>query len=385
MALNPKQQIHGMIKKSSFPLILIPENPEGDAIASALALFLTLKKIDKNPQIACSKAIAEKFLFLPRQEEIQRQIAGDRSYKISLNVGNNEIKELSYEQIGSMLNVNIITKSNGISKNSLNLEPSKFKYDLIFVLSAPDMESLGNIYFDNTELFFQTPIINIDHHPSNEYFGTVNLVEVTSASTAEIITELKEALLPEKKDEEIATLLLAGIIAETDNFQSSAINPGTFSTAASLLSAGAKQEEIIKNFYKTKPLSVLKLVGQIVSNMNFDPDYSLAWAKLSQNDFEKNNANPHDIDMAISELVNNSKDIDILFIVYQNKEKIIGNIWMDRVFDAKTLTRELNGEKRNHKIIISETSLPIEDFEAKILAKLKSFVKISQKRIGAIE
>ncbi len=385
MALSPKQQIYEMIKKSSYPLVLIPENPEGDAIASALALFLIFKKINKNPRIACSNAIAEKFFFLPGQKEIQHHISGERAYKISLNVGNNEIKELSYEQIGNMLNVNIVTKSDSISKNSLNLEPSKFKYDLIFILSSPDLESLGKIYFDNTELFFQTPIINIDHHPSNEYFGTVNLVEVTSASTAEIVAEIKNAILPEKNDEEISTLLLAGIIAETDNFQSSAINPNTFSTAASLLTAGAKQEEIIKNFYKTKPLSVLKLIGQIVSNMSFDQEYSLAWAKLSRNDFEKNKANPHDIDMAINELVNNSKDIDILFIIYQDNEKIIGNIWMDRMFDTKTLTRELNGEKRSHKIIISETDLSIADFEEKILAKLKSFIKISQKRIAAIE
>lgn len=374
-----------MIKKSSCPLILIPKNPEGDAIASALALFLILKKLDKSPYIACSNAIAEKFLFLPAQEEIQHHISSERTYKISLDVGDNDIKELSYEQIGNILNVNIVTKSDGISKNSLNLEPSKFKYDLIFIVSSPDLESLGKIYFDNTELFFQTPIINIDHHPANEYFGTVNLIEVTLASTAEIVAGLKDAILPEKNDEKISTLLLAGIIAETNNFQSSAINPSTFSTAASLLTTGAKQEEIIKNFYKTKPLSVLKLIGQIVSNMNFDPEYSLAWAKLSRNDFEKNNANPHDIDMAINELVNNSKDIDILFIVYQNNEKTIGNIWMDRIFDAKTLTRELNGEKINHKIIISETNLSIAEFEEKTLAKLKSFIKISQKRMGAIE
>jgi len=385
MAFTPQQQINEMIKKSSCPLILISENPEGDAVASALALFLILKKLDKNPRLASSTAIAEKFLFLPRQEEIQHNISSERSYKISINVGRDEIKELSYEQIGNMLNVNIVAKSGGLDKKSLNLEPSKFNYDLIFILSAPDLESLGKIYFDNTELFFQTPIINIDHHPSNEYFGTVNLVEVTSSSTAEIITEIKNAFLPEKKDEEIATLLLAGIIAETNNFQSSNINPDTFNTAASLLSAGAKQEEIIKNFYKTKPLAVLKLIGQIVGNMNFEPEYSLAWAKLSQNDFERNNASPLDIDLAINELVNNSKDIDILLIVYQDGEKIIGQIWMDRIFDAEILTRELNGEKKNHKIIISEPGLPIAAFEEKILAKLKLFIKISQKRIAAFE
>lgn len=385
MALTPKQQINEMIKKCSYPLILISENPEGDAIASALALFLILKNMDKNPHIASTADIAEKFSFLPKRQEIQHNVSDDRTYKISLKVGDKEIKELSYEQTGNMLNINIITKSNSVTKDSLLLEPSRFKYDLIFVISASDLESLGKIYFENTDLFFQTPIINIDHHPSNEYFGTVNLVEVTSASTAEIVADLKEIVCPEKNDADISTLLLAGIIAETNNFQSSSINPNTFTIAASLLTNGAKQEEIIKNLYKTKPLAVLKLIGQVVGNMNFDPEYSLAWAKLSRDDFEKNNANPHDIDMAINELVNNSKDIDILFIAYQNNEKIIGNIWIDRVFDSKTLTRELNGDKRNHKIIVSESGSSIADFEEKTLAKLKSFIRISQKRIEAMK
>lgn len=385
MALTPKQQIYEMIKKCSDLLILIPENPEGDAIASALALFLVLKKLGKNPEIASSTAISEKFLFLPHSEAIQHGISGERAYKISLNVGDNEIKELSYEQLGNILNIHLVAKSDGITKDSLSLEPSKFKYDLIFVLSSPDLESLGRIYFDNTELFFQTPIVNIDRRPSNEYFGTINLVEVTSSSTAEIITSIEEMLLPAAPDEEIATLLLAGLISETNNFQSSAINPNTFNAAASLLAAGARQEEIIRNFYKTKPLSVLRLVGQIVANMNFDPEYSLAWAKLNQNDFKKNNANPHDIDMAINELVNNSKDIDLLLIAYQNYEKIVGNVWLDRAYDAKSLARELNGEKKNHKIIISETGSSISDFEEKILPGLKAFIKTSRKRTGAVE
>lgn len=385
MALTPKQQIFEMAKKCASPLILIPTNPEGDGIASALSLFLILEKMGKSPQIASSTAIAEKFLFFPKQEKIQHGISGERAYKISLDVGKNEIKELSYEQIGNILNVNLLTQSNGITEESLTLEPSKFKYDLIFVLSCPDLESLGKIYFENTELFFQTPVINIDHHPSNEYFGTINLIEVTSSSTAEIIAEIEKLLLPLEKDEEIATLLLAGIIAETNNFQSSAINPNTFNTAATLLAEGAKQEEIIKNFYKTKPLSVLKLIGEIIGNMSYDQKYSLAWAALSEDDFEKNNANPHDIDMAINELVNNSKDIDVLLVIYKNREKIYGNIWIDRIYNIEKLADELKGKKKNHKIIISEAELPMEEFKEKIIAKLKLFIKISKKRMEAME
>lgn len=369
-----------MIKKSSRPLIMVPQNPEGDAIASALALFSIIKKMGKAPEIACSTGIPEKFSFLPDTKSIAHTISADRVYKISLNVESNEIKELSYEQVGSMLNVYVGIKDDNLKRESLNLEPSKFKYDLLIVTGASDLESLGRLYLENTELFFQTPIINIDHRASNEYFGAVNLVEVTSPSTSEIIADLSQTLTPKSIDDKLATLLLAGVISETNNFQNPNINPQTFILAASLLTAGADQEEIIKYFYKTKPLAVLKLIGQIINNMNFDPDYHLAWAHLSQEDFKKNEANPRDIDMAINELVNNSKDIDMLLLVYQDFETVIGNIWLDKKYDVKRLATELGGERKNNKIIISGTELSISEFEQKISKKLKAFMEESNKK-----
>jgi len=379
MALSPKQQIQELIGKSSCPLILIPQNPEGDAVGSALALFLILKKINKNPEIVCSTAISEKFLFFPAQESIKHGVSGERLYKLSVDIQDNNIKELSYEQINGVLSIFLTTKSDAITRDSISLEPSKFKYDLVLTVGTPDLESIGRAYFENTELFFQTPIINIDHHPSNEFFGTVNLVEVTFPSTAEIIAELAEDIFPRSLDSQIATLLLAGIISETNNFQNSNISPKTFIIAASLLSAGAAQEEIIKHFYKTKPLPVLKLIGQIISNMRFEPGFSLAWASLSKKDFEKNESSPGDIDMAINELVNNSKDIDSLFISYADSEKIIGNIWMDKKYDLGKLASILNGELKNHKIILFAFDQTIENFEEKTLSSLKTFISNSRK------
>lgn len=378
MALTSKQQIQEMIKKCSCPLILIPQNPDGDALGGALALFLLLQKKGKNPEISCSTAIPEKFLFFPSQESIKHNISNERLYKISINIQEDDIKELSYEQAKDALSIFLTTKTDTLSNDSINLDQSKFKYDLIITVGSPDLESIGRVYFDNTELFFQTPIINIDHHASNEFFGTVNFVEVTFPSTAEVIADLMENIFSESLDDRIATLLLAGIIAETNNFQNPNISPKTFILAASLLSAGANQEEIVKQFYKTKPLPVLKLIGQIINNLNFDPHFSLAWAPLSKEDFEKNESNPADIDMAINELVNNSKDIDSLLISYADSEKMIGNIWMDKKYDIKKLASALNGESKSHKIIVSGFEPTIEKFEEKILSALKTFIASSR-------
>lgn len=380
MALTPKQQIFEMIKKSTSPLILIPQNPEGDAIASALALFLVLKKLDKNPQVACSTALAEKFLFLPEQKSIIHNISNDCLYTLSLNVGENNITQLSYEQLGPVLNIYFSTRANSIKEKSLALEPVKFSYDLIIILGSPDLESLGRLYFENTDIFFKTPAINIDHHASNEYFGAVNLVDVVSSSTSEIVAEILEALSGKPAEEKIATLILAGIISETNSFQSASVSPKTFALAASLVAAGANQEEIIRHLYKTKPLAVLKLIGKIVSKMNYDSSYGLAWVKLNKEDFEKNEANPRDIDLAVDELVNNSRDIDCLLAVYESGNSAIGNVWLDKKYDTKKLTGELNGKKINQKIVFSYPKLLPNDFEKEALIKLRNFLKPFKKR-----
>ncbi len=382
MALNTTQQIIELIKKCSHPLVLIPQNPEGDAIAAALAFSLILKKTGKTPEIACPTAIAEKFLFLPDTASIVHNLSAERIYKISLDVENNQITELSYEQVGSVLNIFLSIKEDNLKKDSLDLAPSKFKYDLIFIFGSSDLESLGHIYFENTELFFQTPIVNIDHHASNEYFGTVNMVEVTKPSTSEITAEIIKAFMPEEKSAELSTLLLAGVISETNNFQAPNISPETFTLAASLLSSGANQEEIIKYFYKTKPLAVLKLIGLIINNINFDADHRLAWVHISQGEFIKNEVDPRDIDVAIDELVNNSKDIDILVLAYEDAATLRINIWSDKKYDAGRLAEELEGEKKNHKIIVSSKEPLKEDFERQILEKTKLFIKESNKKSG---
>lgn len=380
MALTPKQQIFEMVKKSENPLILIPQNPEGDAIASALALFLVLKKLDKNPQVACSTALAEKFLFLPEQKSIIHNISNDCLYTLSLNVGENNIKELSYEQLGSVLNIYFSTQANSVKEKSLTLEPVKSSYDLLIILGSPDLESLGRLYFENTDIFFKTPTINIDHHASNEYFGTVNLVDVVSSSTSEIVAGILEALSGEPAAEKIATLILAGIISETNSFQSASVSPKTFALAASLVAAGADQEEIVRHLYKTKPLAVLKLIGKIIGKMSYDANCGLAWVNLDKNDFEKSEAKPRDIDLAIDELVNNSRDIDCLLAVYESGNSAIGNVWLDKKYDAKKLIGELSGKKINQKIIFSSSELLPDDFEKETLVKLRRFLRPFKKR-----
>src|SRR5437660_779441 len=57
-------------------------------------------------------------------------------------------------------------------------------------------------------------LVNIDHHASNDNFGTTNLVDVTAAASAELVSRVIDAL-GVKWTPEMATAALVGIMTDT--------------------------------------------------------------------------------------------------------------------------------------------------------------------------
>ncbi len=246
MNSNLKLAAGELIKKSESPLIIILENTEGAAIAGALALFLSLKKLNKNPQIVCAGDIPEKFSYLPGINEITHDIAIGNMYKILIDVGSDGGKELVYEKVDNMLNIYLSTKADNISKESINVEFVKFTHDLVITVAVLNTEPIGNFYFKNKEFFFKTPMVSIGS-PLPSQFKNATLTEIVSRSVSDHIADMTRELLASGWDKDIAMLLLSGIISETNNFQSQNIDHKIFSLTASLMSAGADRDEIIRH------------------------------------------------------------------------------------------------------------------------------------------
>jgi len=61
------------------------------------------------------------------------------------------------------------------------------KFDATVTLDCSDINRLGNIKGIATS---NRPLINIDHHETNDYFGDLNFVVVDSSSTGELVFKL---------------------------------------------------------------------------------------------------------------------------------------------------------------------------------------------------
>ena len=373
MGLSSEEQVFSQIKKSETILVCVGKNPNGDALGSALGFYSALKKIGKKTDLISPTAIPEKYLFMPSSDAIAHKLEGARDYVLSVDIDKERLQQLRYEVQNNKLKIFITSSMGEIEEKDIALESSKFRYDLIITFGLQDLEDLGDIYDKNPELFYETLIINIDHNPSNEYFGKINFVDVASSSTTEITFNLISKIGNDLIDEQIATNLLTGIIYETGSFQNKNTTPKAFLTAASLVSKGANKQDIIRYLYKTKSISTLKLMGKIMSNLKYNSQYKLGWSVIENDDFAKVNVSRENLSSVIRELTDSSPEFNLIFLLYKNNNDINGIVNFTEKLSIETLAKSLGGDIENKQIIFTAKEENMELTEKYVLDKIKTW------------
>lgn len=384
--LNLEEQIINQINKAKNILIVFGSNPNGDAIASSLALFLFLKKINKKVSVASSltkKLDKEKspdsLSFLPSYNLIEHNLKNLRKFIVSLNIKNAKISQIKYNLEGEKLNFIIAPEEGWFSPEDVSSASGGFEYDLIFCINTPDLESLGQLYDNNIEFFYKTIIINIDNQANNEEYGQINYLDINASSSAEIIFQLITHYNSELLDEDIATCLLTGIIIKTKNYKNPNLTPITLLTSSKLISAGAQRDKIINNLYRSRSLSSLKTWGKILNNLKNNQNKSIAWAVVNQTSDHLCTAESLNLQELAEEILNISSETKVLLIniikLESNSSTLI--LFTKKGINAKKLLRSVSveGSDQEAKVELDNQSInwqediiePIEKYLAKNL------------------
>jgi len=117
--------------------------------------------------------------------------------------------------------------------------------------------------------FADLPLIVIDHHITNVYFGDINWVEPTCCATDEMIYHLVVAL-DEALDETLATALLTGIVTDTRGFRTSNVTPVVMHITGRLMDAGAPLAMITERTLNTRSMSLIRLWGRVLESVEQD-------------------------------------------------------------------------------------------------------------------
>ena len=166
------------------------------------------------------------------------------------------------------------------------------------------------------EIAFRAPcLINIDHHPGNDDFGHLNVVDPSASSTAELVASLAEALGVEL-DRDIATCLYVGVVTDTGRFQYTNSTPHTLRLAAALLEHGVPAPAIAQELFESAPFGFLKLVGRLLERATLFEDERFVYTWLQRADLEETGVTPQETDGLI-DAVRSTRAADVAALFKQ--------------------------------------------------------------------
>ncbi len=377
MALTEYQQIKKLLDDSRYILIVFAPSDQGDALASSLALKHLLDKQRKQVDIVSTGfTVPKNFKFLPLVDTVKKELSHLQKFIVKVDVSKAPIDTLSYDIKDNWLSIYLTPKQGIITKHELRTAQSTFKYDLIITLGTPDLTALGDIFSNNTDLFYRVPIINIDHQPSNERYGQLNLVDLTTTSSAEIVFSLIKHIEPTGLNQNVATALLTGMIVATKSFKNEHLSPHTLQLASELVEHGADREKIVQHLYRTRSIAALKLWGQALTHLETDSKHGLVWTTLTRDDFSRSGAATEDLHGIVDELISNSPEAKIVAVLYEEMDDtgkmiIKGIVTTDKNFDALALTKPLSSEGNKKQATFSLHGQGLKDALEKTLETIR--------------
>ena len=280
-------EIKNVITSAENILVLTHQNPDGDAIGSALAVYHAIKQLNKKVDIIMLK-YPNIFSFLPSFNEIR----------------NNSDEE----------------------------------YDLVITTDCADINRV-----EQPKPFFQNAknTINIDHHRTNNYFANYNYIEKEGPATTQTLYELFQELNI-TITKEIGDCLITGLITDTGGFKYQTVSSKTFKMAADLYDIGVNISYIYIKVLQTKSKPQFELSKLATSRIEFFCNDQVGFSYITLKDEENCKANPGDHE-GIVDIIKSIEGIEVAVFLHESEEGFKVSLRSNNSVDVSKIADVLGG------------------------------------------
>jgi len=243
--------------------VLSHQNPDSDAIGTSLGVYHWLKSQGKRAEVVnVSRDIPRDLDFIPSYARIKHTIDYDDS-----------------------------------------------------LIIACDSGSLDRLGFD---LEGRT-IVNIDHHPTNTLFGTLNIVDPEAVSSSQIAYELLSRIHPVMV--ESATAFYAALISDTRNFTTSNVDASTFDLAQRLVAEGVRVPEVTRQMLHRRSLASLRVLSVAIDSLELRHEGRLAVMVITREDLARTGAKSSDLD-GIVDYARSLATVEVAVMIVERPDEV---------------------------------------------------------------
>ncbi len=266
MTSNSLAEIAAALKSARRIIVMSHYNPDPDAYGSSCGLALGLQSLGKEVALVNESGVLPRLTWIPGVEKIQS----------TLPEGN---------------------------------------WDALVACDCGDRGRVGDSL--KSRISNYPVVVNIDHHASNDYFGTLNYVIPDACSTSELIAEVLEALRV-SVNADMATCLYAGLSSDTGSFKYSSTSQKTFTVASKLVAYGASPFGIAQHLYASNSSESVKLHAEALSRLRLLDNGQTAFVAVTSEMLSSSGASREDADP----LVDIARDIEgvIVAVLFKQDE-----------------------------------------------------------------
>ncbi|PIX62294.1 hypothetical protein CO057_00670 [Candidatus Uhrbacteria bacterium CG_4_9_14_0_2_um_filter_41_50] len=230
------KQIKERLDGAEHILLLTDERIDGDTVSSTLGMYHVLKELGKEVSVYSPQPMAKMLEFIPGTEVICRD------------------KEIFKD--GSI--------------------------DLMMIFDCGDGEYIKEPIPSMPK---KVPLIVFDHHDSNPKYGSINVIDSTSAATAGMVWGfVKEVGLP--MNQKAAQCFLTGICSDTNLFLTSNTTAACLDAAHELSVYGARFKEIVDKLMMSRSVPTLRLWGLAFERLYHDDNFGVLATAITQKDLK---------------------------------------------------------------------------------------------------
>ncbi len=165
------------------------------------------------------------------------------------------------------------------------------QHDVVIIVDTSAWQQLGSMA-DVIQASAAKRIV-IDHHVSSDDLQALELKDIESAATGELICEIGEEF-GVTFDAEVANWLYAAIATDTGWFRFPSTSARTMKIAARLMECGAVPHDVYKFVHEQSSLARVRLGGRVLARTQLEAEGRLAWIYADSKDMAETGAVPSD-------------------------------------------------------------------------------------------